>query len=72
MDQILSCRGSGDLRDRIRQLQEILRLRHEIRGEKIVNLGKRAPQAKKLLDYLFTQPIVTAAEVASVLGLSMC
>ncbi|HET6256987.1 MAG TPA: Fic family protein [Puia sp.] len=51
-------------------LQEILRLRQEIQGEKIVHLGKRAPLAKKLLDYLYTQPIVTAAEIASVLGLS--
>jgi Fic family protein len=51
-------------------LQDILRLRQETQAEKIVHLGKRAPLAKKLLDYLFTQPIVTAAEVASVLGLS--
>jgi Fic family protein len=51
-------------------LQEIMRLRQEIQGEKIVGLGKKAVAAKKLLDYLFTQPIVTAQEVASVLELS--
>ncbi len=51
-------------------LHAIMRLRQEIRGEKIIRLGRRAPLAKKLLDHLFTQPIVTAQEAAAVLGLS--
>ena len=51
-------------------LQKIMQLRHVCQGERIITLGKKVPNAKKLLDYLFTQPIVTAREVADVLGVS--
>lgn len=35
-----------------------------------MTLGKKVPNSKKLLDYLFTQPIVTAQNIADVLTIS--
>ncbi|MGN6165774.1 MAG: Fic family protein [Flavisolibacter sp.] len=52
-------------------LQEIMQLRRECEGAKIIHLGKKAPNAKKLLDYLFGQPVVTATDVAELLGVSL-
>jgi len=52
-------------------LQQIMELRRECEGSKIIHLGRKAPAAKKLLDYLFTQPVVTATLVADVLDLSL-
>jgi hypothetical protein len=37
---------------------------------RIIKLGKKVPNAKKLLDYLFTQPIVTTQNVAELLDIS--
>ena len=51
-------------------LQRIMQLRHDCEGIRIIGLGKRVPKAKKLLDHLFTQPIVTAKEVSDALQLS--
>jgi Fic family protein len=51
-------------------LQRIMQLRHDCEGVRIIGLGKRVPKAKKLLDHLFTQPIVTAKEVSDALQLS--
>lgn len=51
-------------------LKKIMQLRQECEGGKIIHFGKRAPNAKKLLDYLFTQPVVTAQQVAEVLKIS--
>lgn len=53
-----------------RSLQQIMRLRQDCEGRRIITLGKRVPNAKKLLDYLFTQPIVTAQNVAAVVNVS--
>jgi Fic family protein len=52
-------------------LKKIMQLRQECEGDKIIHFGKKAPNAKKLLDYLFTQPVVTAQQVADVLDVSM-
>jgi Fic family protein len=52
------------------RLLKIMELRHDCQGARIITLGKKAPNAKKLLDYLFTQPIVTAQEIANELGIS--
>ena len=52
-------------------LQEIMQLRRECEGAKIIHLGKRAPNAKKLLDHLFGQPVVTASDIAELLGVSL-
>lgn len=51
-------------------LQKIMKLRQECEA-KIIHLGKKAPNAKKLLDYLFMQPIVTAQQVADLLQVSL-
>ena len=37
---------------------------------RILTLGRKAPAAKQLLDYLFGQPVLTAADVAEHMGLS--
>jgi Fic family protein len=54
-----------------RSLQNIMKLRHDCQGTRILSLGKKIPNAKKLLDYLFTQPIVNAQDVATALEVSL-
>jgi Fic family protein len=54
----------------VQSLQQIMQLKQECEGNKIIHFGKRAPRAKQLLDYLFTQPIITAQDVSSQLNLS--
>lgn len=53
-----------------RSLQQIMQLRRDCEGDRIIHLGKKAPNAKKLLDYLFTQPVITAQNVFEALGVS--
>lgn len=53
-----------------KSLQQIMKLRQDCEGTRIITLGKKVPNAKKLLDYLFTQPIVTAQNIADVLTIS--
>lgn len=52
-------------------LTSIMQLRRDCEGEKILALGKKAPNAKKVLDYLFTQPVVTAQQVSELLKISL-
>ena len=52
-------------------LKKIMKLRQDCEGEKIIHLGKKAPNAKKLLDYLFTQPVVTAQQVSETVAISL-
>lgn len=52
-------------------LQKVMQLRHHCQGDRIIHLGKRVPNAKKLLDYLFTQPVITAQQVAEALNISL-
>jgi Fic family protein len=52
-------------------LKKIVQLRQDCEGGKIIHFGKKAPNAKRLLDYLFTQPVVTAQQVAEVLNVSL-
>ncbi|MGN6493520.1 MAG: Fic family protein [Agriterribacter sp.] len=54
-----------------RSLQQIMQLKQDCEGGKIIHFGKRAPNAKRLLDYLFTQPIVTSQQVAEALDISL-
>lgn len=51
-------------------LQQIMQLRHDCEGTRIISLGKKIPNAKKLLDYLYTQPIVNSQQVADILEVS--
>lgn len=41
----------------------IIALRDKLEKETIINMGKRIPNAKVLLNYLYSKPIVTVAEV---------
>ena len=51
-------------------LQKIMQLRHDCQGDRIIGLGRKVPNAKKLLDHLFPQPIVTANDVSEILRTS--
>lgn len=54
----------------VNSLQQIMHLRQHCEGIRIIGLGKKVPNAKKLLDYLYKQPVVEASAVAEVLGIS--
>ncbi len=41
----------------------ILKLKEKIEGGKIVRLGKRRPRAKQLVNHLYKNPFITAADV---------
>jgi Fic family protein len=56
--------------DGVNTFQQILRLRDEIEGQKILSLGKRIPKAKELMAVLYTNPAVSGAVVASSLKIS--
>lgn len=51
------------------KFENIITLREHYE-HKISLLGRRVPNARKLLIYLFSQPIVTVSEVSKVLGIS--
>ena len=51
-------------------LQNLIQLKHECEGNRIIHLGKKVPTAKKLLDHLFTQPIISAQDVSDLLNTS--
>lgn len=54
----------------VKSLQQIMKLRQHCEGVRIINLGKKVPNAKKLLDHLYTQPVVNARDVGELLGVS--
>jgi Fic family protein len=54
----------------VQSLQEIMKLKQDCEGNRIIHLGKKAPKAKQLLDYLFTQPVITAQDVSTLLTIS--
>ena len=49
----------------------IIRLRNQIEGEKIVTVGKRLPRATRLLNYLYTKPVVDMSEIANALEIDI-
>lgn len=51
-------------------LRDIIELKKDCEERRIYSLGKKVNTAKKLLDYLFSQPIVDAETVAIQTGLS--
>jgi Fic family protein len=53
-----------------RSLQQIMHLKQDCEGRRIITLGKKVPNAKKLLDYLYTQPIVNAQNISEALDIS--
>jgi Fic family protein len=44
-------------------LSRIITLRDQLEKETITSLGKRTPNAKMLLNYLYSKPVITAADV---------
>ena len=57
-------------RNASQSLQQIMLLRQDCEGRRIISLGRKAPNAKKLLDHLFTQPILNAQQIAEILRIS--
>jgi Fic family protein len=51
----------------IATFEKIQKLRDDVEGKRIVQLGKRLPNAKRLVTNLYSNPRVTAAEVAAIL-----
>jgi Fic family protein len=51
--------------------RSILKLKDEIEGKRIINLGKRLPNARKLLRHLFKYPIVSANEIKESLNVTL-
>lgn len=47
----------------IETLNNILKLRNELDNKKIITLGKRIPNAKALLQYLYSKPVITAGDI---------
>ena len=47
----------------IKTLNKVLKLRDDLENKKIIILGKRVPNAKALLQYLYTKPVITVADV---------
>ena len=54
----------------IATLKEIIDLKNRIEKEKILLMGKRTKNGLKLLQYLFSQPVITSKDVQKILGLS--
>ncbi|MBU2446052.1 MAG: Fic family protein [Bacteroidetes bacterium] len=54
----------------IETFQGILKLRDKIDNDKIVKLGKKIPKAKKLMNILYTNPIVSSNNVAGFLDIT--
>ena len=53
----------------INSLNAIMQLKQEAENQ-LLTLGKKAPMAKKLLDSLYGQPVISATDVAEQLGIS--
>jgi len=53
-----------------KSLKQIMQLRHDCQGNRIIKFGKKVPNAKNLLDHLFTQPVLNAQDVAEFLDIS--
>ena len=55
----------------VNTFKSILKLKEEIEEKKIVSLGKKLPNAKKLLKYLFKKPIITVQDIQEELRISL-
>ena len=54
----------------IRTFKEIFKLKEKVEGEKILSLGKRIQNAKKLISFLYSKPIVNVKEVEYILKIT--
>jgi Fic family protein len=50
--------------------REILKLKENIEGVKLLSLGKRINNAKKLMNFLYRKPIINVKDVENVLGVT--
>jgi Fic family protein len=55
----------------IETFNAIIKLRHTIEEKQIIQLGKRVPLAKQFITYLYSKPIIDAAEAAKVLNVNI-
>ncbi len=55
----------------VKTFKSILKLKEELEEKKIVTLGKKLPNAKKLLKYLFKKPIITVQDIQEELKVSL-
>ncbi|MBI2270409.1 MAG: Fic family protein [Bacteroidetes bacterium] len=55
----------------IETFNAIIKLRQEVEEKKIIQMGKRAPLAKELLNYLYSKPLIDTIEVAKVLKINI-
>jgi len=50
--------------------REILKLKESIEGVKLLSLGKRINNAKKLTNFLYRKPVINVKDVENVLGVT--
>lgn len=62
---IIETSGKG-----IKTFREILKLKEKMEGEKLLSLGKRIHNAKKLINFLYSKPIINVKEVENLLQLT--
>lgn len=54
----------------VNTFKEILILKEKIEGEKILVLGKRIKNAKKLINFLYRKPLITSKDVEKILNIT--
>ena len=54
----------------ISTFQEIIKLKESVEGNRIVNLGTKLPNAKKLINLLYKYPFISVSEVSDLLGVT--
>jgi hypothetical protein len=54
----------------ITTFEQILKLKENIEGKRIVKLGKKLPKAKQFMDVLYKSPVVSVAHVETELDVS--
>jgi Fic family protein len=55
----------------ISTFENILKLKEEIDGKKLIQLGRKLPKAQKLIKYLFKNPIIISQDVKEALNISL-
>ncbi|OGU38482.1 MAG: cell filamentation protein Fic [Ignavibacteria bacterium RIFOXYB2_FULL_35_12] len=54
----------------IQTFNHILKLKEEVENEKIISLGKKLPKAKKLMNYLYANPLVSSGDITKKLNVT--
>lgn len=54
----------------IQTFNQILALKEEIENDRIISLGKKLPKAKKLINYLYGNPILSSADITQKLNVT--